>query len=208
MLGEDLQEKTTFLFMNINRCIMLGYVRPILIILVFLILLSGCCWVKARFTKEELKWLNIYEVGDTLIFKSQHGEIDTTYIIGKSISHTECNPFLSYEGFLRPISGHVYYGRNPEEEITTIKSLVGLIKDRDRTSLYVSYLFGSILFYDMNENVWEYKEGSIYALDTSRPKAKPEYPKTIYWHEDYGIIKYITHEGEEWKRINLDFEVK
>ena len=181
-------------------------VRPVLIILVSLSLLSGCCWVKARFTKEEMKWLTVYELGDTLIFKSQYGDTDTTYIIGKRVRHIECNPFLSYEGLLRPILGNVYYGRNPEEQISTINSLVGLIKDRNRTSLHISYLFGSMLIYDIEE-VWKYKEDSIYVLDSSHPKAKPEYPMVIYWHEDYGIIKYITHEGVEWKRINLDFEV-
>ncbi|MFW5879521.1 MAG: hypothetical protein ACOCUV_01725 [bacterium] len=186
---------------------MLRYIKPVLIILTSSILLSGCCWVKARFTKEEIKWLNVYDVGDTLIFKSQCGKIDTTYIIGKRIRHIECNPFLSYEGFFRPILGDVYYGRNPEEKISTINSLVGLIKDRNRTSLYVSYLFGSILFYDMKEEVWKYNVDSIYVFDTSHPKAKPEYPKVIYWQEEHGIIKYITHAGMEWKRINLDFEV-
>jgi hypothetical protein len=154
-----------------------------------------------------MKWLNVYQVGDTLIFKSQYGEMDTTYIIGKSIRHMDCNPFLSYEGFFRPILGDIYYGKTPDEKISTLSSLVSLIKDRNETSLYLSYLFGSTLFYDIKK-VCKYKEDRIYIFDTSHPKAKPEYPKVIYWHEDYGIIKYITHDGVEWKRINLDFEVE
>ena len=179
-----------------------------LLVLSAITILNGCCWIKARFTDEEMKWLNVYNVGDTLIFRSQHGELDTTYIIAKRIRHMDCNPFLSYEGFFRPILGDVYYGRTPNEKVTSINSIVGLIKDRDETSLYISYLFGSELYDDLEEEVWKYSKDKIYVFDTYHPKAKPEFPIVICWHEDYGIIKYITHGGVEWRRINLDFEVE
>lgn len=191
-----------------NNGVIVRVIKLVFIILVLGALFCGCCSIKARFNPEELKWLSVYEVGDTLVFMSQSGEIDTTYIIGKRVRHIECNPYLSYEGLFRPILGNVYYGKTPEEEISTLNSLVGLIKDRNKTSLHISYLFGSILFFDMNEEVWKYNDGGVYVFDTSHPKSKPEYPVLIYWHENHGIIKYITHSGVEWKRINLDFEVE
>ncbi len=180
-----------------------------LLLLSAITLLSSCCWIKARFTDEEMMWLNVYNVGDTLIFMSQYGDFDTTFIIDKRIRHMDCNPFLSYEGFNRPILGDVYYGRTPDEKPSTIKSLLGLIKNKSETSIYISYLYGSTLFIDMqDENFFKFKEGKVYKFDTSHPTAKPGYIKVLYWHEDYGIIKYITHEGIEWKRINLNFEVE
>jgi hypothetical protein len=209
MIGSDLQTGIISHFMYMNNNIMIKILKLVFISIsiVLLGITSGCCWLKARFTEEEMKWLNVYQVGDTLIFRSQYGEMDTTYIIGKDIGHLACNPFLSYEGFLRPILGDVYYGRSPKEKITSIKSLVGLSNKGNRTSLYVGYLFGSIFFLDI-EKVSKYKEDRVFKFDTSKPKAKPAYPKVIFWHEDYGIIKYITHDGVEWKRINLDFEVE
>lgn len=172
-------------------------------------ILNGCCWIKARFTDEEMKWLNVYNVGDTLIFRSQHSELDTTYIIAKRIWHIDCNPFLSYEGLMRPIIGHIYYGRSPDDEIDSINSIIRLYKYSDRTSLYIEYLSRSAVFLDMEEEVvCDIKKGKVYEFDTSSQRARPENPKTIFWHEDSGIIKYITHEGVEWKRINLDFEVE
>lgn len=37
------------------------------------------------------------------------------------------------------------------------------------------------------------------------PRHKPEddfKPQTLYWDKEYGIVKYITYNGEVWERIN------
>ena len=94
--------------------------------------------------------------------------------------------------------------------------LISMTKYSYATTLTLSYLNSTLLFADIystgslrcDKLIWEFKEGDTYMFDASHPTAMQNEPKTLYWHEEYGIIKYVTHEGLEWKRINLDFEVE
>jgi len=84
--------------------------------------------------------------------------------------------------------------------------MIDMIKmhPRNKTFLCVDYLYSSALVLNTtNGNLDKQKKGKMYTVDTYHKKAKPTEPKTLYWHEDLGLVKYITHEGEVWERINL-----
>ena len=60
------------------------------------------CGIKTKFNKYELKWLNVYKTGDTLIFRSTNGELDTSLIVKRDIKSyaTEKNRKTNRETFV------------------------------------------------------------------------------------------------------------
>ena len=70
--------------------------------------------------------------------------------------------------------------------------------------VFINYLSSGFIILDLTNNeIEKYKSGKIYEFATYHSKAKSWQPKKIFWHEDYGIVKYITHNDEVWERINL-----
>jgi hypothetical protein len=70
--------------------------------------------------------------------------------------------------------------------------------------VFINYLSSGFIILDLaNNEIEKYKSGKIYEFETYHSKAESWQPKKIFWHEDYGIIKYITHDDEVWERINL-----
>jgi hypothetical protein len=84
--------------------------RPIYIFSLIILMAFGCGGVKTRFSKTELKWLDVYKEGDTLIYKSQAGELDTSFIIKKEIYYPSYNPVEVHNMYL-PLSFHFFLVR-------------------------------------------------------------------------------------------------
>jgi hypothetical protein len=166
--------------------------------------MSGC-GIKTRLSKTDLKWVNVYNEGDTLIFRSDKGDLDTSFIIKKEIYYPDYNPVEVHGKYLPQIAQVWYKNKNLLYHPDGYK-LVDIAKEhpRKKTSLTIDYLYSSVIISNLtNGNIEKYKHGKIYEFDTYHEKAKPDQPKKIFWHEDYGIIKYITHANEVWERINL-----
>jgi len=173
--------------------------------------LTGCCLQKTHFTAEEMQWLNPYEEGDTLIFQSAKGEVDTSWIVQKTIYHSRagCNP-INAHGTHQYHTGRIYYQNSTEKYSSGGRSLISIMKTRKRTGFSVSYIGTTYSFYDVSE-VWDIKSDSIYIFQAryyNHPNARSDQIDYLHWHENHGIIKYITHAGVEWKRINMDYEVE
>jgi hypothetical protein len=173
--------------------------------LILLILTVSSCGIKTKFSEEELKWLNVYNVGDTLIFKSNKNRFDTTIITKKKIFYSSYNP-IETDGKYRPQYGEVWYKNSHLEYHPEGHQMISMIKmhPRNKTFFCIDYLYSSELVLNTtNGGMDKRKKGKIYTFDTYHKKAKPKDPKILYWHEDLGLIKYITHEDEVWERINL-----
>lgn len=172
----------------------------------FLILFNlWSCGIKTRFSDHELKWINVYNEGDTLIFKSTTGELDTSFIIKKEIFYPKYNPVENHGKYL-PQWGIVWYKNKNLKYHPDGYRMITMIKKRpnDETFLNIDYLYSDVLVTDIaSNNLDKLKKDKVYEFDTYHENAKPEQPKMIYWNEDYGIIKYITHSNEIWERINL-----
>lgn len=73
----------------------------------------------------------------------------------------------------------------------------------NETFLNIDYLYSDVLIINLaSGSIEKYKHGKVYEFDTFHPKGRPEQPKKIFWHEDYGIIKYITHDNVTWQLVN------
>lgn len=167
-------------------------------------LLSGCGGIKTKLSPAELKWMDVYKEGDILIFRSDIGEFDTSVIIKKEIFYPEYMPVEVHDKYL-PQWGVVWYKNKKLEYHPDGYRLINLIKKhpREKTFLTIDYLYSKVLVLNLTaEGIEKYKQGKVYEFDTYHERAKPYQPKKIFWHEDYGVIKYVTHADVVWERIN------
>jgi len=170
---------------------------------------------KTHFTDDELQWLSPYNEGDTMIFQSTNGDFDTSWIVQKIIYHANCNPIASH-GTHRYHTGRIFYQNSKEKYKSGAKELISIQKYTDRTALFIFYLNEDFILNDINKNLSYSKlteveilnDGKVYVFSNLHPRSRPDDLEHLHWHEEYGIIKYITHRGIAWKRINLEWEVE
>lgn len=163
------------------------------------------CGIRTHLSQTEMKWINVYKVGDTLIFKSDLGEFDTTIIIKKEIFYPEYNPIES-DGRYLPQWGVVWYKNKQLIYHPEGFRMISLVKElpHSKTSLSIDYLYSKVLYLNItNDSIRHVEINKVFRFDTYDPRAKPGQPKVIFWHEDFGIVKYITHSGVIWVRVNL-----
>lgn len=140
-----------------------------------------------------------------MIFQSQDGKTDTSFIVDKTIYYPEFIPIEVHDKYL-PHTGAVTYKNAAVKNVSEDEKLIYMIKNSPNkdSRLFISYLKSGILIPDLTKKDFEkYKNGKIFTFNTYHPKADSDEPKEIIWHEDYGIIKYINHNGMVWERINL-----
>jgi hypothetical protein len=162
------------------------------------------CGIKTKFNHAELKWLNVYKEGDTLIFRSEKGDFDTSIIIKKELFYPEYNPIEVHDRYL-PQWGVVWYKNKNLEDHADGYRMITMSKKhpKNKTGLTINFLYSSVIVLDLGKNsIEKYKNGEIYEFDTYHVKAKPYQPRTISWHENLGIVAYITHDSTRWQRIN------
>jgi hypothetical protein len=185
------------------------------LLIAFASFLGGCCLFKTHFSEKELKWLNPYNEGDTLIFISAAGEMDTSWIVQKVIYYPECNP-IAHNAKYKFHTARIFYQNSKLNYSSGGKELISVVKYEDRTSINIFYLsagfkLDSPEMMELFKNILDVsriESESMYVFSNFHLKSKPEDIEFLYWHDVYGLIKYITHNGMEWKRVNLDFDVK
>ncbi len=186
----------------------------LLILLVLVKFISACCLFKTELSEEDLRWVNVYNEGDTIIFKSSEGMMDTSWIVQKTIYYPECNP-IAHHAKYKYHTARIFYQNSKLNYSSGGKELISVIKYEDRTTVDLFYLTKGFmldseewmkLFVDIMD-VKRIEAERVYVFSNYHPKSKPEDIEFLYWHDDYGIIKYITHSGIEWKRINMDKEL-
>jgi hypothetical protein len=162
------------------------------------------CGAKTKFKKIEFKWFDVYNKNDTLIFKSDKGEFDTSIIIKKELFYPKYNPIEESGTYLSQWGVIWYKNKNLEYHPDGYRLVTIEKKSPNETFLNINYLYSSILILNIKSGTIEkYKQGKIYEFDTYNEKGKSYQPKKIFWHEKYGIIKYVTHGNVTWERINL-----
>lgn len=168
-----------------------------------LLLTVACGPAKTKFNDAELKWLTVYHTGDSLIFRGTSGQQDTSVIVQDTILYPEYMPFEVHDFYL-PQTGEIWYKNKALEYHKDGDQMISLIKrtPRKETIGHISYLYGGFIIENLaRDGLAKLRTGKVYAFNTFHSKAPTWQPKMIYWHQDSGIVKYITHGGEEWKLI-------
>ncbi|KAF0204404.1 MAG: hypothetical protein FD170_309 [Bacteroidetes bacterium] len=185
------------------------------ILAILAVIISSCCLIKTEFSEAELKWIDPYEEGDTLIFRSTTGEMDTSWIVQKIIYYPECNP-IAHDAKYKHQTARIYYQNSKLNYSSGGKELISVVKYEDYPRIHIFYLnkgfsLDSPEMMELRRSYQDVKRiesESIYIFTNYHPKTEPEDVEFLYWHDEYGLIKYILHNGEEWRRINLDVEIE
>lgn len=161
----------------------------------------SCLYQKTRLSTDELKWVKVYKAGDTLIFKSTSNTYDTSYIIKNEVTYPEYMPITVHDKYL-PEEAVIRYKNDRLKYDSAGDDLIYITKSspRNNTRLFIKYLYAGVVFPDMN-GAEKYRRGNVYEFDTYHPKADSAEPKKLFWHEDRGIIRYITHADVVWERV-------
>ncbi|MDX3912712.1 hypothetical protein [Olivibacter sp. EAT-5] len=167
------------------------------------------CQRNVYFSGFEKSFLAVYKEGDTLIFESNKGERDTSYILRKDIGYTEWNP-LTHSGKYRILYGEIEEanGTLPNGELDGRKFVSLIKKNPDSVSLFIAYnnIIMMQRFKNFNiESLDKYKlANGIYRFRILHTKDNVNTEEHLYWHLKYGLIKFVTKEGVIWRRINLN----
>lgn len=173
--------------------------------ILILFMLSSCSGIKTKLSQSELRWMDVYKEGDTLVFKSENGDFDTSTIIKKELFYPAYNPVEVHDKYL-PQWGVIWYKNKNLRYNLEGDKMVTIFKKhpKNNTNLNINYLYSNVMVLNLTTgSIEKYKRDKIYEFDTYKENGRPEQPKKIYWHEDHGIIKYVTHAGIMWERINL-----
>jgi len=193
----------------VNDRIMIKF-KLILFVVGFLIL--EACQRNVYFNDFEKSLLEIYEEGDTLIFESDKGVLDTTYIVLKDVGYATWNPF-AHERKYKVLSGTIYYGSNRiREDNKGIGKIISIGKKHPETTwvsishkdvsiarYYNKFSIESWNGYKVGERLYRFKYKGGAMLRDSVIEIETE----LFFDLKQGVVKYITNDGELWTRINI-----
>lgn len=200
--------------MMINGYIMKSTIRIIAVLVIFFSLTS--CVKKAYLAEEELATINVYNEGEILIFQNIVTKAtDTTRITIKEIYHPDYDWFR-HDGYQPQIAKIWYKNKKLKYGVDNQDILIGKEKRKpdDEIGYGISYLYSTFFSNesDLKLNtvtldsvpktfnqvyIFTKKKGKHFKEDKHNWK-----PRTLYWDKEFGIIKYITYDGEVWERIN------
>lgn len=171
------------------------------------ILLLYCCNINLKFKEEDLKWIEVYQLQDQLVFKSSL-KYDTITISKIKIGNGKSDLM---ESSYNEIYGNIYYKQLNSEKEEFIISL-GRLYPQQPTSATFNFKgdygrINDIHNYSKSELIFngEKRKGYMfkpYSKDKPSFWWDEEYGvenanlKYFFWDIEYGIIQYETVEGE------------
>ncbi len=179
-------------------------------LLAIIIILNSCgkC-VETNLTKEEKVWFSIYEKGQTVIFKSNQGNLDTLIVSEKIDDHGNKNCNYYGIGSIQPNIMYIILKLKNCKNESNCDVGISVSKDQvDKKCFPGFYAFGlyqngvlknedsklqnfKIAATDkIYNNVYQFEDG-INAKNVSLTIIK-----SFYWDKKEGLIRYDTSEGE------------
>ena len=173
-----------------------------LILLLGLIVIFGCT-NRTKLSSDDLKWINVYWEGDTLIFQSEKGDLDTSVIVKKEVFNIEYSS-PEQTGTVIHQWGVVYYKNSKLRYHPDGFQMINIEKKEGNiTSVNINYLYTNVLIMNSADlNLDRYKHNGVYEFDIEKSGNSDDLKK-IFWSKDLGLIKYISSDGTTWKRVNL-----
>jgi hypothetical protein len=175
------------------------------------------CAKKVYFNEQELEKFNVYEKGDVLVFKNvETRQTDTSTIIKKDKYHVF--QYLANSDYKNHLADLIYSnktlanvdGKNQYYMIAMSKTTPNQVVKQSISYLNSDFLFKeNIPLQNGKLTLVEKSFARVYKLSYNEKnpfgrKKDGDNPKFLYWDFDYGIIKYVTFDGEVWERINWD----
>ncbi|WP_163409872.1 hypothetical protein [Flavobacterium ajazii] len=196
---------------------MRNYIIPfIILVLIFSFTSCGMFVKKINFTKEELEFFNVYDVYDVLIYQSlTTKKKDSSIIVSKRIYHEY--DWLRHDNKVHCVNinyknSKYKYPDYQEKSEPMFGYCIG--KNDPKYCINFTYLKSSFKIFNDTETkpvetltLSQKSFNNVYELTYKRMKfheGTDDDPEILYWDKKYGIIKYITFNGEIWERVNWD----
>lgn len=175
----------------------------------FLVFLSSCNCTETNLTKEEREWFSVYDKGQTIIFKSNLGNLDTLLVSEKIETHNnkDCNYFGI--GSMQPnvmfirikskichnesyCGGEIFISKDKvDEKCFPSFTLFGLNQE-GQLSKVVSKLESNGLdtIKKIYNHVYNFEDG------INAKSYGSNYLKSFYWDKKEGLVRYDLVNGE------------
>jgi len=197
---------------------MRNYIIPfIILVVIFSFTSCGMFVKKINFTKEELEFFNVYNTDDVLIYQSLTTQKkDSSIIVSKRIYHEY--DWLRHDNKVHCVNINYKNSKYkyPDYQEKSEPMFGYCVGEPSQSRYYIDFTYLKSNF-KLN-NTTETKDletltlsqksfNNVYELVYKRPKfhgGTDDDPEILYWDKKYGIIKYITFNGEIWERVNWD----
>lgn len=197
------------------------FIRSFIVLLTILFITIGfaSCSIfieKVKFTKEELIHYNVYNKKDMLIFMNlQTHDKDTSIIIKKRVYYDW--QLLAYSQYITSFADVIYSNKNlNRSDIKNQEYMISIHKSEPRSFIRqeINYLYLNFLIDEGELLSAEYltinkkRIFKVYKLTYNKKgpflyRINDDSPEILYWNTDYGIIKYVSFNGNVWERINF-----
>lgn len=175
----------------------------------FLVFLTSCNCTETHLTQEEREWFSVYNKGQTIIFKSNLGNLDTLVVTEKNetFGNKECN-WIEIGTIQNNMLNLLLKPKKCKNE-ANCEVIIAISKDKiDEKALPFFRLFD--LEYTPASVNNELLTKSIKLLVTGKSYVKVysfedgvnakgygnNYLKSFYWDKEDGLIRYDAHDGE------------
>ncbi|MEK6153607.1 hypothetical protein WIW50_10125 [Flavobacteriaceae bacterium 3-367] len=180
--------------------------------LVLVLIIS--CSQNTEFTVDELSWIDVYKENDVLIFKNLISkELDTLFIVKKEVYHPDYDWFRHSEYI--PHTAHLFYENKKYKKLDHPAELLEIYKrkpDKEARPL-IKYLGSTffteeftLVFSEVTLETIQKSFDEVYTFRNAKQKnhrkGQDANPQVLFWDKEYGIIKYVTYEGDIWERVN------
>lgn len=186
-----------------------------LIIFMFLVLISCGKCIETNLTHEEKAWFSVYEKGQTIIFKSNLGNLDTLLVHDKNEGHGNEN--CNYYG-IGPIQPHIMNitlkRKNCKNESNCIAG-ISISKNKENEKCFPGfyafglYQNGNLKNEDLKTTNFKlstvktiYNEVYHFEDGLNAKNVTLVFLRSFYWDKKEGLIRYDTSEGEIFELIS------
>lgn len=170
---------------------------------------------------EDLEWMDVYEVGDTVLFVSNHGNTDIMIVTDKFLYNDRC-PFYINEGTNSIYEANTGYTYKIQHRRNSIDGMMVLRKNIADSMEVIYFLGMQFSLSDTGKrsnyvpleirkfkNKYGLYDNCIIADSTNseysdywKKRIKPNVEKFV-WSKEYGLIYYKFEDGEEFFLKNL-----
>lgn len=169
---------------------------------------------KINFTKEELEFFNVYDINDVLIYQSLTTQKkDSSIIVSKRIYHEY--DWLRHDNKVHCVNIDYKNNKYPDYQEQS-EPMFAYCIGSNQSAYHINFTYLKSHFKLNNTTKTKDLEiltlsqksfTNVYELVYERLKfhgGTDNNPEVLYWDKKYGIIKYVTFNGEVWERINWD----
>lgn len=185
------------------------------IILIFsLTILTSCHCVETHLTKEEKEWFSAYEKGQSIIFKSNRGHLDTLIVTEKveTFGNKDCNWFEI--GTIQNNMLNINFKSKTCLSEANCEGIISISKDKpDEKEIPFIRLFGlefapkaehsllkkKSIKLSMTKTV--YKSAYFFEDQINSNSYGSNYLKSFYWDKKVGLIRYDLYNGEVFELL-------